>query len=198
MRQVGWFTGWPLALPTLINGGLGLALGALVGGLHGGQIGLSAGIALAFVPAATRWAGTWLARPDSLPRFVGREVAAVVIRIATSIAAAIGRVLSPIIALPQGPVLLARLAASVVAEAVRAALGLLGRALATPLGVANLAALIVIMLDLARFEFASLAVFVGFVILILTLMVSEGEARHDGSGRTIHRTDNPTIQGEQS
>jgi len=182
MKQHGWFTSSPLALPALINGGLGMVLGALVGGLHGSRIGLAAGISLAFVPVAIRWVGSWLARPDSLPRFVGRQVGSVAIQMAASITAAVGRVLSPVIALLQGPVLLARLATSVFAEMARTALAILGRALATPLGIANLAALIVIMLDLARFEFASIAVFAGFIIMIIVLLASTGGAELPDAG----------------
>ena len=140
------------------------------------------GISLVFVPVAIRWVGSWLARPDSLPRFVGRQVGSVAIQMAASIAAAVGRVLSPVIALLQGPILLVRLVASVFAETVRAALAIFGRALSTPLGIANLAALIVIVLDLARFEFASIAVFAGFIIMIIVLLASASEAELPDAG----------------
>ena len=186
MKQHGWFTSSPLALPALINGGLGMVLGALVGGLHGSQIGLAVGISLVFVPVAIRWVGSWLARADSLPRFVGRQVGSVAIQIAASIAPAVGRVLSPIIALLQGPVLLARLATSVFAETAQAALAIFGRAFATPLGIANLAALIVIMLALARFESASIAVFAGFIIMIIVLLASTSEAELPDAGEPAH------------
>ena len=137
MKPDGWFTGSRSSFAALINGGLGMALGALVGGLHGSQLGLAAGIALACA-----------ARHRS--RLGGLARAA---RLAAALRRARGRLgrdprrhvdrrrrwqrpFGPSSRLLQGPVLLVlRFATFVVAGMARPSLALLGRALATPLGI---------------------------------------------------------------
>jgi hypothetical protein len=55
-------------------------------------------------------------------------------------------------------------------------LAAIGRIVGTPLGLANIAALAVIAVNVAGLEFAGPIAFLGLGMLILVLMVSESEA----------------------
>ena len=103
-------------------------------------------------------------------------------------ASALARLFGPVARLLQGPVLLLRFTALIVAGLASALLAAAGRALATPLGFANLCALGVIVLNIAGFEYAAPVAFVGLILLILTLLVSENEAA--GQIPSPHQTDN--------
>ncbi len=186
MKSRPWKAGSSLVASAAINGLLCTVLGVLLGGLRGGQLGLAAGVVLAVLPIVARISAAWLARPDGLPRLVAREIGAVVIRTAAAIAEALARLFGPVARLLQGPVLLLRFVAFVLAGHMAAILGAAGRTLATPLGLANLGALAVIAVNLAGVEFATPAVLIGLVLLILVLLVSENEAA--GQDATPTRT----------
>ena len=125
----------------LINALLCLAIGALVGGLPGGQIGLVVGICLSLLPGALRRLSSLLDRPTGMVRFLAREAAALCLRIAANIVAALVGVFSPLATAMRGPLLLGRFVGSLVAGLIGAALSRIGPLLATPLGLANVAAL---------------------------------------------------------
>ena len=177
MKPDHWLAEVPLLIAIAVNGVLGAVLGALLAGLRGGQVGLVAGIGLALAPSAVRTVGSYFARPNCLPRFVGREIGAVVLRIASSIIGLIGLVLAPVVAALRIPVVLVGVVAYLAASLITALLTTAGRTLGTPLGLGNLAALLIIAGDLAHLEIASVAVFLGFVVMIILLFVSEFEAR---------------------
>lgn len=187
MKSQKGFYGRSFVVSVGINAVLCAAIGAVLGGLPGGQLGLAMGIALAVLPTIVRALAARLARPDALPRLIAREVAAVAIRIGSAVASALARLFGPVARLLQGPLLLGRFTALIVAGLVSALLAAAGRVLGTPLGFANLCALGVIVLNIAGFEYAAPVAFVGLVLLILTLLVSENEAA--GQLPSPHQTD---------
>ena len=188
MQSQKGFYGRSFVVSVGINAILCAAIGALLGGLPGGQLGLATGIALAVLPFIVRASAARLARPHALPRLLAREVAAVAVRIGTAVASALARLFGPVARLLQGPVLLLRFTALIVTGLASALFAAAGRALATPLGFANLCALGVIVLNIAGFEYAAPVAFVGLILLILTLLVSENEAA--GQIPSPHQTDN--------
>ena len=188
MQSQKGFYGRSFVVSVGINAILCAAIGALLGGLQGGQLGLATGIALAVLPFIVRASAARLARQDALPRLIAREVAAVAIRIGAAVTSALARLFGPVARLLQGPVLLLRFTALIVTGLASALFAAAGRALATPLGFANLCALGVIVLNIAGFEYAAPVAFVGLILLILTLLVSENEAA--GQIPSPNQTDN--------
>lgn len=158
-----------------VNAFLAGAIGALLGGLKGAQIGWIGGLALAALPLVTTAARSYFASPGSLPRFLARQLADVAVGAASSLAIGIGRLLSPLSAVLRLPMLLARIVASMLEAAAASLLARLFRLIATPLGLANVGALAIIAADRAGIEFASMAVVVGLLALILVLVVSVSE-----------------------
>lgn len=164
----------------LVNGGLGAAAGGLAGGIAGARIGLIAGVLLAALPVASHLLSSWLARPDSLPRFVGHEIGATAVRAATPIVMPVARVLEALSRSLRAPMLVMRFLADVLRSAGRAASSAIWRIVSTPLGLANLAALAVLAVNLTDFDFAGPAAFLGLGMLILMLLVNETESRDMG------------------
>lgn len=197
MRSQSGFASRSYIAAVIVNGLLCTTIGALLGGLRGGQLGLVAGILLAMLPTIVRVSTAWLAQPGGLPRLIAREIGAVAIGAAAAIADALARIFGPLVRLLQVPALMLRFATIVVSGIATAILGAVGRALATPLGLANLAALAVIAVNLTSFEFATPVAFVGLGLLLLVLFVSEGEAA-DAVGQPDRRTEDKTTQGEHS
>ena len=169
-----------LAAAATVNGALSVALGALLWGLPGAQAGLVVGIVLAVMPTAVRTALRWMARPDNILRLLGTALAAATIRGASRIVDRLGALLAPIGEALRLPVLLVRFVGIVAVAAAGAALSAVGRVLATPLGLANLAALAVIAVNLAGFEFATPVTILGLGLLILVLLVDRNEATDAG------------------
>jgi len=79
----------------------------------------------------------------------------------------------------RGPALLARFVGGVAAEDAAVPVRAVMRSSATPLGLANLAALGVIAVNLAALDFAAPIAFLGLGLLILVLQASESEAAYD-------------------
>lgn len=165
-----------LAAAAAVNAALCIALGALLWGLPGAQAGLVVGIVLAVSPTAVSAALRWLARPDTVLRLFAAAIGAAIVRAGSAIVARTGALLAPIGEALRLPVLLVRFVAIVAAAAAGAALSAVGRVLATPLGLANLAAVAVIAVNLAGFEFATPVAFLGLGLLILVLLVDRNEA----------------------
>ena len=172
-----------LIVGSVTNGGLGAALGALIAGLAGAQVGLILGLLLAVVPVATRAVWAWVSRPGGLLRFVLAEIGAMAISMAVAVERLAGAAIAPVIRGLRGPTAAAREAAGGFAEALSALLGGLWRIVATPLGVANLAALGVVTANLASLDFATPVAFLALGMLLLVLLVSESEARDDEAAR---------------
>lgn len=165
----------------VINTILCVGIGALVGGLPGGQLGLVFGICLAFLPQAWRSLAVWLRKPHNILRFVAREASIPVLR-GASRAVDLGAVLlSPAYLVLRVISAIVRVVAELAGQAVGATLGRFGRLLATPLGLANLAAAAIVAADLASFNLTFSVVVLGFVMLVLVLLVSENEARNTDS-----------------
>ena len=188
MKLQGGRAGRLIIVPVAVNATLCAALGVLLGGLRGAQLGLAVGIVLAVLPTIARASAAWLTEPGGLPRLIARETGNAVVRGAAAIVAALARLLGPLADLLQGPILVLRFAAFVVRGSIAALLEAAGRALATPLGLANLGALAVIAVSLAGFEYATPVLFIGLILLILTLLVSENEASSQES--SPNQTDN--------
>ena len=166
-----------------VNAFLAGAIGALLGGLKGAQIGWLGGLALATLPFVTTAARSYFGSPDSLPCFLARQLADVAVGAASSLTIGIGRLLSPLSAVLRLPILVVRIVASMLAAAAASLLARLFRLIATPLGLGNVGALAIIAADFAGIEFASSAVFVGLLGLILVLVVSVSET---GITESIH------------
>ncbi|MCW5734959.1 MAG: hypothetical protein KIS73_12580 [Enhydrobacter sp.] len=166
----------------LINAILCAALGALAGGLTGAQIGLVLGICLSVLPGLVRLLARLLNKPKGMVRFLAHEVAEAILRVAGVLVDRLDAYLSPVAAALRGVVLVGRLIADLVAGLLGPPLARIGSAMATPLGLANLAALAVIAANLAGLDFAAPVAFLGLGMLVLVLIVSEHEARtaHDG------------------
>ncbi len=142
-------------------------------------MGLVAGILIAVLPVLLRRGVRWLAEPGGLPRLVAGEIGAAIVRVAAMLLEASAGPFRWLGALLRGPALLARfvgeVATGVAAAQARAAM----RLIATPLGLANLAALGVIAVNLADLDFAAPIAFLGLGLLILVLLVSENEAAQE-------------------
>jgi len=156
-------------------------IGLLSGGLRGLQAGWVAGLMLPFVPFCTTRTWTWLTQPEGLPRLIGREVAASIVRVSSSTADRIGDAVSPLADAAtkafQPPALVVRLGVAILAGSLGSLVSGLFRRIATPLGLANLGALAIIVGDFAGLSVASLACFGGLPALILVLLVNESEER---------------------
>lgn len=168
-----------LIAASVVNGSLGMAAGALVAGVLGAKLGLILGLLLAVLPIATREASAWLGRPDGLFRFVIAQIATAVIGTAQVIANIVGSLVARVAGLMQGPVVVVRILIDVLARAFTGLLGRLWRLVATPLGMANVAATAVIAANLAGLDFASPVAFLGLGMLVLVLLVSESERRDE-------------------
>jgi len=157
---------------------MGCALGtAIDGSLTGAQAGLAAGLALPFLPLVASRAMAALRRPDGLPRFVARQIAAGVVTAAARLLRWLEQRLKPLATAIDLALLLPRFLSELVVGLVGAALSRLGRLLASPLGIANLAGLAILIGDAAGVPVFSLAAPLGLIALVLTLMVDENE-RH--------------------
>lgn len=177
---------WPRNFPSpgtlAAFGVMGCALGtAIDGSLSGAQAGLAAGLALPFLPLIASRTSAALCRPDGLPRFVARQIAAGVVTAAARLLRWLERFLGPLAAVLDLLLLPLRFAADLVAGLAGVVLARCGRAVSTPLGMANLAALAILIGDAAGVQVFSLATPLGLLALVLTLMVSEGE-RRDAAG----------------
>lgn len=172
-----------LIVGSVVNGVLGAALGALIAGLPGAQLGLILGLLLAVLPVATRAVWRWACRPRGLLRFVFGETGAMAVAAAILAARAAETVIGPVIGWSKGPAVVVHRAACLVAKALSALLGGLWRIVATPLGIANLAALGVVTANLANLDFAAPVAFLALGMLLLVLLVSESEARDEETAR---------------
>lgn len=168
-----------LILACAVNGILGTATGALAAGTTGAQVGLIAGLVIAVLPVIARALSTWLGRPGGLARFFAVEIAAASMSTAQAIASLLGSIIGPIAHSMQAPLLVVRFAADVIVHAVAVMLGGLWRIVATPLGLANIAAMGVMAANLANLEFAAPVTFLGLGMLLLVLLVSESERRDE-------------------
>lgn len=172
-----------LIVGSVVNGGLGAALGALIAGLRGAQVGLISGLLLAVFPVAMRAVWRWVGRPGGLLRFILAETGAMAVTAAILVARLVETVIGPVIGWSKGPAIVVHRAASGLAKASSALLGGLWRIVATPLGAANLAALGVVIANLANLDFAAPVAFLALGMLLLILLVSESEARDDEAAR---------------
>ena len=170
------YRGAAFGIAIAINTGFCILIGFLTGGLRGAQIGVLVGIGLGVLPVAVRTAGHLLADRHGLPRLVGRSIATAAIAAGTAAVRVVGSVTGPIAYLLRWPVLLVRFAVEVAAGVLGQVLAAIGRVVGTPLGLANIAALGVIAVNVAGLEFAGPIAFLGLGMLILVLMVSESEA----------------------
>lgn len=187
MRSLPQLLKSTILVSAAINGALCIVIGTLLGGLRGGQLGLVVGILLAVLPAAVRASTTWLARPGGMPRLIMHEVGAVAVRSGATVSSALGKLIGPVVRLMQVPFLMLRFAAFVVSGIAKASVDAVGRTLATPLGLANIGALLVIAINLLGFDFATLSTFVGFGLLVLVLLVSNDEGEtEDNTGLGGH------------
>ena len=168
-----------LIVGSVVNGALGAALGALTAGVPGAQLGLIAGLLLAALPLALREVWVWLSRPAGFPRHVVARTADATVAVAQAIVDVMGSALGPAAESLRGPVLVSRIAVDVAARALSALLGGFWRIVATPLGMANVAALAVIAANLAHLDFAAPIAFLALGLLLLMLLVNESEARDE-------------------
>lgn len=160
----------------VVNGGLGAALGGLISGLPGIQLGLVAGLLIPILPIVSRNAWGRLVRPDGLPRFLAAQIAAQSIAAGRTVAAATGSLLGPITRLMRPPSLIVGFLADLLANGAAELLGRIWRVVATPLGMANIAAAAVVVANLAGLESAGPVAFLALGMLLLVLIVSENEA----------------------
>lgn len=159
-----------------INTGFCILIGFLIGGLRGAQIGVLAGIGLGVLPSALRIAGRRLSDPHGLPRLFARAIGVAAITAGAAVMRVLGGITGPIAALLRWPLLLAHFVAETAAGVLGQVLAAVGRIVGTPLGLANMAALAVIAVNVAGLEFAGPIAFLGLGMLILVLLVSESEA----------------------
>lgn len=161
-----------------INCALCAAIGALLeGGPRGAAMGVGAGLILSTLPLASRIAARWMGRlgggfvvalgiPAALAMIAIGQSAR---RVAAWLSPAV-EMLAPALAGIHRAVGRLRLAA---AQTLAGAAGLLTR----PLGLANVGALTLIILDLAGIEFAPVVTTLGFLMLCLILIVDDYEQR---------------------
>lgn len=168
--------GGAFAIAVAINTGFCILIGFLVGGLRGAQIGVLVGIGLGVLPSALRIAGRRLADPHGLPRLVGRAIAAAAIAAGAAAVRVMGGITGPIAALLRWPLLLVHFTVEIATGVLGRILAAIGRIVGTPLGIANVAALAVIAVNIAGLDFATPIAFLGLGLLILVLIVSESEA----------------------
>jgi hypothetical protein len=175
MSRFDRYRGATFGITVAINTGFCILIGFLVGGLRGAQIGVLVGIGLGVLPAALRTAGRLLADPHGLPRLMGRAIAAACVAAGAAAVRVLGGITMPIAALLRWPLLAVRFAVEIAASAMERGLATIGRILGSPLGLANVAALVVIAVNVAGLEFAGPIAFLGLGMLILVLLVSESE-----------------------
>ncbi len=180
MSSFDRYRGAAFAIAVAINTGFCILIGFLAGGLRGAQIGVVVGVGLGVLPGIVRTARHLLADPHGLPRLLGHAIAAAAITVGTAAVRVLGGITAPVAAVLRWPILLARLAVETAAGLLGQALAAIGRIVGTPLGLANLAALAVIAVNVAGLEFATPIAFLGLGLLILVLMVSESEAELEG------------------
>ncbi|WP_425068837.1 hypothetical protein [Reyranella sp.] len=185
MSSLDRYRGAAFGITIAINTGLCILIGFLVGGLRGAQIGVLLGIGIGVLPAALRIARRLLADPHGLPRLVGRAIASAALAAGAAAVRMLGGITKPIAALLRGPLLLVRFALEIAAGVLGQVLAAIGRIVATPLGLANMAALAVIAVNVAGLEFAGPIAFLGLGMLILVLIVSESEADLERQDRPI-------------
>ncbi|MGE0424591.1 MAG: hypothetical protein AB7O88_20195 [Reyranellaceae bacterium] len=161
-----------------VNSVLCAAIGALLGGVRGGLIGVAAGMVLTVLPPASRFASHWLgviARGFIV--VTGLPIALAMLAIARGANRLAARLEPACDALAPVAAGVGRSARAMRATAARIVSGGIGL-LVTPLGLANLAAAVVLVLDVAGVGFATIASVAGFVILVLMLLVDDDERRH--------------------
>lgn len=185
MSSLDRYRGAAFGITVAINTGLCILIGFLVGGLRGAQIGVLLGIGLGVLPAALRIAGRRLGDPHGLPRLVGRAIAAAAITAGAAVMGVMGGVTTLIAALLRWPLLLVRFTVEIAAGVLGQLLAAIGRIVGTPLGLANIAALVVIAVNVAGLDFAGPIAFLGLGMLILVLFVSENEADLESRDRPI-------------
>ena len=185
MSSLDRYRGAAFGITVAINTGFCLLISFLAGGLRGAQIGVLVGIGLGVLPAAARTAGRLLADRDGLPRMLGRAIAAGALATGAAAVHVLGGITTPIAALLRWPIFLMRLAVEIAAGVLGQVLTATGRIVGTPLGLANIAALVVIAVNVAGLDFAGPIAFLGLGMLILVLMVSESEAELERQDRPI-------------
>ncbi len=169
------FTASSFMVAAVINSVICMVIGGLLDGLRGGQIGLLAGIVVTVLPFASRTVAVSLSRPDNLARWLARRIGAVVVEAAASFADALGWLFAPLAGTLRRPAGLVAFAAAWTGQAVARTLKRAARIVGTPLGVANLGALLVIACNLAHLDFGPFALFVGFGAMILVLLTDANE-----------------------
>lgn len=174
-----------LIVASIVNGVLGLAVGGLAAGIPGAQIGLLTGLLLSVLPLVTRRAWAWLVRPDGLPRFLAANIGAASVAGSLVILNLVGGLIGPVIDRTRLPVLLVRFAAIVLGQALASLLGTLWRIIATPLGMANVAALAAVAANFAGLDYSGPVAFLALGMLLLVLLVSESEARDEEASRQL-------------
>ena len=185
MSSLDRYRGAAFGIAVAINTGFCILIGFLAGGLRGAQIGVLVGIGLGVLPAALRAAGRRLADRHGLPRLVGRSIATAALTAGAAAVRVVGSVTGPIAALLRWPLLLVRFAVEIAVGVLGQGLAAIGRVVGTPLGLANIAALGVIAVNVAGLEFAGPIAFLGVGMLILVLLVSESEAELERQDRPI-------------
>ena len=158
---------------------LATAIGALLGGVRGMQAAWVAGLVLSFASYGASHIWAWATRPDGVPRLLAKEVAAAVVRAALGAGNGLSKMLASPVAIIAGilqlPILIVVFLVSALGSLAADVLAKLLRGIATPLGVANTGAVAIIVADTRGSELATLASFIGLVVLILVLLVSEFE-----------------------
>ena len=185
MSRLDRYRGAAFGVAVAINIGFCLLIGFLAGGLRGAQIGVLVGIGLGVLPTALRTAGRVFADRHGLPRLVGRAIASTAITAGAAAVRLLGGITGPIAAPLRWPLLLLHFAVEIAAGLLGQGLAAIGRIVGTPLGLANIAALGVIAVNVAGLEFAGPIAFLGLGMLILVLMVSESEAQLERQDRPI-------------
>lgn len=175
MSPLDRYRGAAFGIAIAINAGFCILIGFLAGGLRGAQIGVLIGVGLGVLPVAMRTARRVLADPHGLPRLLGHAIGGAAITVGAATARVLGGITAPIAALLRWPILLTGIAVEIAAGVLGQVLSAIGRVVGTPLGLANLAALAVIAVNVAGLEFATPIAFLGLGLLILVLMVSESE-----------------------
>lgn len=170
-----------LLIACAVNATLAALVGAFAGGVRGAQIGLVLGLVLGTLPTLARWAAAALAQPHGLPRLLAGSLASALTNGAAMMVASVRRMadalLGPARRLLRGPALAGRFCLDILGAEAGRALRALWRQVATPLGLANLAALAVLAINLAGFDFAGPALFAGLTTILVVLLVSASEAR---------------------
>ena len=163
-----------IIVAVVVNAIFGAAIGGLAAGVRGAQIGWIAGMVVGLLPLAVR-AAAWVVRPEGLVRMVAHELAKAVIAGSNCLAGVIGTWTRPVVRALCAPAFVAGFLSHAAFALALQALGRLARFFATPLAIANAAAIFVIVADFARMEFSSIALFASLPALILVLLVTQSE-----------------------